>query len=109
MDKTSMPNEPVLTLRDGRLKGVLWSNENRDGDQYYSVTLAKTYEDQNGKLRDTNSFSESELLRVSELAREMRGKMLDLRRDRSTEKSPERDTSKEQRPRNARPKRFEGR
>ena len=109
MDRQSMPNEPVTTLRDGRLKAVLWQNESRDRETYYSVTLAKTYEDQNGKLRDTSSFSESELLRVAELAKEMRGVMLNLRRDRSQAKSQEHAQTRDDRPRDTRPKRFQGR
>jgi hypothetical protein len=107
MDKTSMPNEPLETLRDGRLKATLWLNQNKDGEEYASVTLAKTYEDRNGTLKDTSSFSESELLRVAELAREAKGLLLSMRRDRSNEKSQQK--PQEQRSRNARPKRFEGR
>ena len=87
MDTTTMPNKPVAMLRDGRLKAALWRNENREGEQYFSVTLAKTYEDKDGNPKDTTSFSESELLRIAELAKEMRGVMLDMRRDRAHERS----------------------
>lgn len=107
MDRTSMPNEPVTTLRDGRLKATLWQNENRDGETYHTVKLAKTYEDKDGRLQDTSSFSESELLRVSELVLEMRREMLNRRRERSKDRAQ--DKSRDERPRSARPKRFEGR
>ena len=60
---------PADVLRDGSLKATIWENEGEKG-VYHSTTLAKTFEDKSGKLRDTHSFSSSDLLRVSELARQ---------------------------------------
>lgn len=60
---------PVETLRDGRLKATIWENQNENGS-YHSVSLAKTYEDKQGRLQDSHSFTGSELLRIAELARE---------------------------------------
>ena len=62
-------NQPEETLRDGNLKATIWVNEGEKGP-YVSVTLAKTYTDDNGKYQDTNSFSQSDLLRVAELSRQ---------------------------------------
>lgn len=76
---------PVETLRDGRLKATTWENEGKDGN-YYTVTLAKIYEDKNGQLQDSHSFTGSELLRIAELARESHALIRDLRRDRSVER-----------------------
>lgn len=105
MDNTSMPNKPVATYRDGRLKATLWANENRDGDTYYTVNLAKVYEDRNGKLQETNSFSDSEILRVIELGKEARAHALQLRRDHR----PERDQAPRQsRDEGGPPRRFRG-
>lgn len=61
-------NKPEDILRDGSLKASIWRNESDKG-VYFSTTLAKTYKDQDGNLRDTHSFSGTELLRVSELSR----------------------------------------
>lgn len=65
----SKPNRPEHTLRDGSLKATIWRNEGEKGP-YFSTTLARTYEDRDGKLQDTNSFSSAELLKVAELARD---------------------------------------
>ena len=63
-------NRPVQTLRDGSLKASIWQNETRDGGSFYSTQFGKTYEDpKTGELKDSNSFSGTDLLRLSELAR----------------------------------------
>lgn len=87
MDTTTMPNRPVATYRDGRLKATLWANESREGETYYTVNLAKTYEDRNGKLQETNSFNDSEIPRLKDLAGEARAHALHLRRERSNERN----------------------
>ena len=58
---------PADTLRDGHLKASIWRNEGERG-AFYSTTLARTYEDKDGNLRDSTSFAMHDLLRVSELA-----------------------------------------
>jgi hypothetical protein len=78
-------NTPVQTFRDGRLKAVLWENQGADGP-YHTVTLARTYEDKEGRLQDSSSFTRSELLRIAELAREAHSAMRDLGRERGDER-----------------------
>lgn len=72
--------KPDETLRDGALKAVIWRNEGESGP-FYSVTLAKTYKDDRGQFQDTHSFSQGDLLRVSELSRQAYGRVNELRRD----------------------------
>lgn len=76
---------PIETFRDGRLKASIWRNEGKEGD-YHSVTFAKTYEDKNGKLQDSHSFTGSELLRVAELAREAHACIREMNRDHARER-----------------------
>jgi hypothetical protein len=59
--------KPVETLRDGSFKAAIWSNESENGP-FHAVTFARTYKDSKGKLQDTNSFSGTQLLRLSRLA-----------------------------------------
>ncbi|WP_195820644.1 hypothetical protein [Roseobacter sp. MH60115] len=93
MDRQVMPNKPVETLRDGRLKAAVWQNENDKG-RYYTVSLAKVYEDRDGKLKETNSFSAGEMLRVSELAREAHTVIRGLNREHAVERKAEPQPSK---------------
>lgn len=106
MDSTTVPNKPIETLRDSRLKASIWENESEKGP-YYTVTLAKIYEDKDGHLQETQSFSASELLRVAELAREAHGVVRDLKRERSHERNTEQQAEQgNSRSRSERPARF---
>jgi len=61
-------NQPAMKLRDGTLSATIWKNPTEKGFRY-SVNLSRVYEDEHGNLRDSDSFSGSELLRIARLAR----------------------------------------
>lgn len=65
----SETNKPIHTERDGQYKANIWKNEGDNGP-YLSITFARTYTDKDGKARDTQSFSERDLLHIAELARD---------------------------------------
>lgn len=114
MDRNTTPNNaPLETLRDGRLKATIWENAGDNNETYHTVTLAKVYEDREGKLQDTASFSAGELLRVAELAREAHGVIRGLRREHAVERNAERQAEREaprtQASREDRPGRFRDR
>ena len=64
---TSETNQPAQHLRDGKLKATIWRNRTEKGNRY-SVQLNRIFEDKNGLLKNSDSFSGSELLRISRLA-----------------------------------------
>ena len=64
---------PVETLRDGFLKVTLWRNEGENGP-YFTANFAKIYE-KDGELHDGHSFHSSDLLGISELARQAYSKI----------------------------------
>ena len=71
---------PADTIRDGNLKASIWENQGEKGP-FYTTTFSKTYEDQDGKLRDTNGFNKGDLLRIAELARASYSRTHQLQRD----------------------------
>ncbi len=71
---------PADTLRDGNLKATIWRNEGEKGP-YFTTTLSRSYKDGDGNYRDTQSFASSDLLRVSELARQAHNHTNVLKRD----------------------------
>ncbi len=73
-------NPPASILRDGNLKASIWENEGKKGT-YYTTTFAKIYEDKNKNVRETSVFNNSDLLKVSELARQAYGRTNDLRQE----------------------------
>lgn len=89
------PNQPEETLRDAHLKASIWRNESEKG-VYHTTTLARTYEDKDGKLKDTQSFSKNDLLKVAELARSAYGRINELQRDRSQSPSQEHEEGAQQ-------------
>lgn len=73
-------NRPAETLREGPLKAAIWRNEGQNG-AYHSVTLARTYKDDQGELQDTGSFRAKDMLGLSELARRAHHHTHDLDRE----------------------------
>lgn len=85
-------NRPVETIRDGSLKATIWENEGENGI-HYSTTLARTYHANDGALKDSHSFSGSELLRIAELARQAYAAVNAFRRDHAPEPEPQHEES----------------
>ena len=77
-DDTS--NRPEKTLRDGSLKATVWRQQGKERD-FFNTTFAKTYEDENGELKDSQNFGEKDLLGISELARQAHNEVKELRRE----------------------------
>ncbi|NRA30852.1 MAG: hypothetical protein HRU11_11395 [Parvularculaceae bacterium] len=63
------PEPPLAVLRDGAIKASIWENQGEKG-AYLTTKFAKTYEDRDGQVKDTAAFTQSVLLKVSELARQ---------------------------------------
>lgn len=78
--ETRADNRPVDVIRDGNLKASIWRNEGENSVSY-ATTIARTYKTEDGAYRESNSFTGTELLRVSELARKAYDRTNDLRRD----------------------------
>ena len=74
-----MANQPEDTLRDGSLKATIWKNEGEKG-AFFSVNLTRTYQGRRGQqYHDSDSFSNSELLRIAHLATRAYDRILELR------------------------------
>lgn len=84
---------PAGTLRDGNLKATIWKNEGEKGP-YFSTTFSRSYRDEEGNYRDTDSFSSADLLRVSELARQAHHEARSLWRELSQERGQNRDQAR---------------
>lgn len=81
-------NAPLEILRDGALKATIWENQGEKGP-HFTTTFARTYQAHDGSLKDSHSFSGSELLRVAELARQAYSTVSAYRRDHAPEPEPQ--------------------
>ncbi|WP_438729231.1 hypothetical protein ACR9YC_02100 [Parasphingorhabdus sp. DH2-15] len=93
-----MTNQPEDTIRDGNIKATIWPNQGENGP-FVSVDLTKIYRDHNGDLRDTRSFSASDMLRVSEVARKAYDRGRDLQRELRRKQQPEQSRNDDRRAR----------
>jgi len=82
---------PALTIRDGSIKAVLWTNQSANG-VFVSTTFAKTYDD-NGTLKDSNSFTGTDVLRLAEVAREAYRASNRIRREMNAKAQEDAETS----------------
>ncbi|MEM9374644.1 MAG: hypothetical protein AAGA72_00380 [Pseudomonadota bacterium] len=71
--------KPIEKLKDGLLCATIWMNANDEGKVRYSITLARNYQI-DGDWKETNSFSPTELLKVSVLAKAAYSRIGELRR-----------------------------
>lgn len=70
-------NQPIHSVRFGRVKASIWKNEGEHGT-FYSVTIAKTYRDENGDFQDTDSLNSGDLLNAAEALRVARHHIQEL-------------------------------
>jgi hypothetical protein len=61
-------NKPVAKINFGRVRGSIWANKTEEGKTFYTMTADSFYTDKNGNLKNTTSFSLSELLLLSKVA-----------------------------------------
>ena len=87
-------NGPADVLRDGNIKATIWKNERENGPSY-NTTFARTWQDESGAFRDSHSFSGTELLRVSELARGAYARTNELRHEHMQQPDKVRDLEEE--------------
>ncbi|GGE43631.1 hypothetical protein GCM10011517_09150 [Actibacterium pelagium] len=58
-----MSNQPVNKFKLGLITAAIWENNG-----FYSVEISRSYKNDAGDWRSTNSFSHSDLLNVSKCA-----------------------------------------
>ena len=78
---------PAQTLRENNLSASIWENQHDNGVNY-NTTFSRSYQDQEGKWQNTNSFGERDLLNLANLAgrshdavRELRERERDVQRE----------------------------
>jgi len=65
--------KPIQTIRDGRLSASIWCNQHTKANgkpvTFHSVTFERLYQAEDGSVKNSTSFSGTELLRFAELSR----------------------------------------
>ena len=60
---------PESVFRDGAVNCKVWRNEKKgdSGEQFYSITVSRSYKDKDGNWRETNSFSKQDAVKLPAL------------------------------------------
>src|SRR5215212_6540132 len=59
-------NKPVHTVRHRSIKAAIWKNETSNGPMY-NVTVVRSYRDDNGDWKDSQSIGYDDLMNVAAL------------------------------------------
>lgn len=60
--------KPAHEVRIGRIKGVVWKNEGKEGP-WYSVAVSRSYKDGQDQWKQAHTFGRDDLLVVAEVCR----------------------------------------
>ena len=63
---TNGGNKPVHTVRHRSIKATIWKNETSNGPMY-NVTVLRSYRDDNGEWKDSQSIGYDDLMNVAAL------------------------------------------
>ena len=73
-------NAPAFKIRDGLVTLTCWENTSSDSDKpFHSIEVVKSYQDKDKNWQETNSFTGSDILKVSSLTQEAYTKIRQLR------------------------------
>ena len=86
---------PVETLREANLNSKIWENQHDKGVNY-NTTFSRSFQDQDGQWRQTSSFGENDLLRLSNLASRSHDAVRELReQQREATRASQRETERQ--------------
>ena len=71
-------NKPVHTVRHRSIKAAIWKNETSNGPMY-NVTVVRSYRDDNGDWKDSQSIGYDDLMNVAALMYEAHAYISSLR------------------------------
>jgi hypothetical protein len=72
-------NKPVAQVRLYPITAAIWKNATAKGSAFYSVTFSRSYKDAEGKYKDADSYSGSDLLLLAKVADLAHSKVEELR------------------------------
>ena len=87
---------PIRVIRDGSIASSVWERPSQDGPNY-SAKVVRNWKDEDGKFHESNSYSEYDLPRLAEVARNTCDVISGLRHEQSvTRESRSQESSSEQ-------------
>ncbi len=73
---TNTKTKPAHSIREADVKATIWRNHGENGD-FYNVTLSRTFKDEEGNPKNTNSFGLYDLTKIEMVVRNARTWIMD--------------------------------
>jgi hypothetical protein len=77
---TMSDNKPAAQVRLYPITAAIWKNATAKGGAFYSVTFSRSYKDAEGKYKEADSYSGSDLLLLAKVADLAHSKVEELRK-----------------------------
>ncbi|MDF1816416.1 MAG: hypothetical protein P1V20_29720 [Verrucomicrobiales bacterium] len=68
MTTVNQPQRPETSFRAGGVKATVWSNQTKDGNTYFSVSLSRSYKD-GDEWKETNTYYRDDLPKIEMVSR----------------------------------------
>jgi hypothetical protein len=72
-------NKPAATIKRSPVNAAIWRNQTQKGEVFYSVTFERSYKDDAGNWKSSDSFNAGDLLLLAKVADEAHTKIYELR------------------------------
>ncbi len=72
-------SKPVARVTIIPVSAAIWRNVSSKGEPFYSVTVQRTYRDDSGNLKNSDSFNHSDLLTLAKVADLAHSQVIKLR------------------------------
>jgi len=72
-------NKPAAKVTLHPVSAAIWRNQTQKGEVFYSTTFEKSYRDEAGNWKSSDSFNAADLLLLAKVADEAHTKIYELR------------------------------
>jgi hypothetical protein len=84
MKNEQAKSKPAAEVRLGNIRAAIWKNEGKNG-VWFTVTVDRSYRDDEDEFRSSNSFGRDDLLAVAKVVDLAHTRIFELQRDERTD------------------------
>ena len=67
MKNEQLKMKPSAKVRYGNIRAAIWRNEGKNGGAYFTVSIERSYRDDEGEFRTSHSFGRDDLLLLAKV------------------------------------------
>jgi hypothetical protein len=82
MKNEESKTKPAAEVRYGNIRAAIWRNEGKkNGGAYFTVSIERSYRDDEGEFRTSHSFGRDDLLLLAKVADAAHSQIFELQRE----------------------------